>query len=424
MDILNFFYRKLYEICESACRSLVQKFLILLGYFFKIFSFVIAIPFVLMIRCIKPIYLVRIGNINSSRIGHFVSRVEIYLCEIDANINTPKQRYLDLFYINPPPISNKQLLKIWRREIKILHRFALRPLDRVNRVIPGGVLHVIKEVDLDTNDLLAKFPSHLRLTAEEELLGQKLLLEMGIPIESKFICLHVRDDAYLKAKFRHDYSYHNYRDSDIRNYILAAESLAEKGYYVIRMGAKVNHPLNTKNTRVIDYATNGMRNDFMDIYLGIKCFFAIATGSGWDSIPEMARRPIVYVNFAPLGGMHTSRSEIIGIAKKHYSCIDDSQLTFSQIISKGAHLYTHSETYEKNGIKLVENTPEEILDIVIEMLERLTGIWIPHPDDEILQKKFWSMFPANALLAGLPLHGKIRARYGASFLRNNQKWLQ
>jgi len=138
----------------------------------------------------------------------------------------------------------------------------------------------------------------------------------------------------------------------------------------------------------------------------------------------MSRRPIVYVNYSPLGFIHTFRSEFLTITKKYLSVSSGSELTLSQIVSGGSAFYLHTKNYEDSGIKLIENTPEEILDVVIEMLERLNGTWIPHIDDDTLQKKFWDIFPSEAVHYEYPLHGKILGRYGAQLLRNNQKWLQ
>jgi hypothetical protein len=56
----------------------------------------------------------------------------------------------------------------------------------------------------------------------------------------------------------------------------------------------------------------------------------------------------------------------------------------------------------------------------------LNGTWKPHEDDETLQRRFWEIFPVDATEAinKRPLHGEIRARFGAHFLRNNRDWLK
>jgi hypothetical protein len=86
----------------------------------------------------------------------------------------------------------------------------------------------------------------------------------------------------------------------------------------------------------------------------------------------------------------------------------------------------HTSDYESKDVDLIENTPEEIRDVAIEMAERIAGTWQAHPEDEALQQRFWEIFPTNAVDAYevKPLHGEIRARFGAAYLRNNPEWLQ
>ena len=110
--------------------------------------------------------------------------------------------------------------------------------------------------------------------------------------DTSFVCLFVRDSAYLAELYKDSYNYHNYRNTDIQNYALVAYELAERGFYVIRMGEIVNKALMVDHTKVIDYAWNGMRSDFMDIYLSAKCDFAISTGTGMCEVSRNFRRPM------------------------------------------------------------------------------------------------------------------------------------
>ena len=87
---------------------------------------------------------------------------------------------------------------------------------------------------------------------------------------------------------------------DINNFVLAVNYLLSKNYYVFRMGYKVQKELKIKSPNFFDYATNGMRTEFLDIFLGHNCYFCITTGSGFDGIPVAARRPTVLTSLAPL----------------------------------------------------------------------------------------------------------------------------
>ena len=78
------------------------------------------------------------------------------------------------------------------------------------------------------------------------------------------------------------------------------------------------------------------------------------------------------------------------------------------------------------GYYYEENSPEEIRDLVVEMDERLNGCWIEKKEDSLLQKRFWSIFEDGIKSLNLkkPVHGKIKARFGAKFLRENQNWIR
>lgn len=425
MSVTSFIQQQTAQIRQGGRAVLFKKMKLMP---LKLLSYLLAIPAVAVIRLIKPWLLVRYGRFLSDRIGHFACNTEMYLCERDAGINKPMQRHVDLFY-PVEPICNQQLLIMWKRVLHVWPAQILVPIARVNRLIPGGAVHEIgnnSQGAYDVHNLLDRFPPHLQFTAEEKARGEAGLRAMGIPTQVPFICLIVRDSAYLDSHISQDWSHNNFRDSDIQNYVLAAEELAERGYFVIRMGAKVREAIKTTHPMVIDYATNGMRSDFMDIYLGAKCAFCISSGTGWDAIPQILRRPSVYVNIVSLGYLFTSRAEFLSIAKKHIFKKSRKELTLREIFSHGVGFFQAASEYESKGVGFIENTPEEIRDVAFEMVERLNGTWQPHEDDEALQKRFREIFPTDAvdLFLGRPLHGEIRARFGAAFLRNNRAWLQ
>lgn len=376
-----------------------------------------------LILILRPLIKIRVGFLRCDRLGHFGANTELYLCERDVNnIQT-----LDLFYY-PRKACNQQLATMWERKLIVLPWFLLRPLDLIIRSFPVlAPLHAAegKGGDRDIYNLLDRLPPHLEFNREEEARGKAGLRAMGIPNDEPFVCVTVRDSAYLASHYQGaDTRAHNFRDSNIQNVVLAAETLADRGYYVLRMGAKVHSPIASSNPKVIDYATNGMRSDFMDVYLGAKCEFCISTSTGFDAIPLIFRRPIVYINMAHLGWLFTFRKQCLAIAKHHFLVCENRELTLNEIFSYGVGFCLNSADFQSKGVELIENTPEEIRDVVVEMAERLKGVWQPREDDEMLQRKFWEVFPVDAVNAGgVPFHGEIRSRVGADFLRNNLWWL-
>lgn len=400
---------------------------------FRIFYLLLpAMFFFLAIRLLRPWLLIRINPLFSSRIGHFAANTELYLCERDAGINVPKRRYVDLCYFDGRS-ANKQLEIMWGRHLTIWPAWLLGPVLRLNTAFPGGSIHEVgnnTQNDRDVHNLLDRMPPHLSFTPEEDLRGKAGLKAMGIPDGSEFICLIVRDSLYLKSIAPNGnpdyYDYHNHRDCDVQNYVLAAEALADLGYYVIRMGAVVKAAFYSSHPKVIDYATNGMRSDFMDIYLGAKCKFCISNSTGFDAVPYIFRRPIVYVDHVPLAIVTTFSSKFLITTKKHWLHGKGRLMTFREIFDSGAAYFLHSKQYADMGIDLIESTRGEIAAVVLEMEGRLKGTWQTTEEDEELQRRFWEIYPVNARDAdrNRPLHGKIRARFGCQFLRDYRECLE
>lgn len=430
MAAIQFIKRQVKQIQQGGSLVLLRKIKLFATKSYYIPIYILAIPAVLIIRLIKPWLLVRLGGLHSTRIGHFAANTELYLCERAAGVNVPNQRHIDIFYMGGKPVCNQQLATMWKRVLRIWPAWLVAPIDQINRLIPSGESHEIGKnanSDRDILNLLDRVPPHLQFTAEETARGEDGLRAMGIPAGVPFVCLAVRDSAYLASQLGSiDFSYHDYRDSDVQNYVLAAEALANRGYYVIRMGAKVREPINSTHTNIIDYATNGMRSDFMDIYLGSKCEFCITVGTGYDAVPYIFRRPIVYVNLVPVAYLPTFRAQYIGIFKHHIDSTSNNELSLSEIFIRGVGFCMRSSDYKAKGVTLVENTPQEIRNVVIESAERIAGTWKEHPADNSVQRSFWEIYLAYVVKdsAGKPLHGEIRGRFGAAYLRDNPHWLR
>lgn len=385
------------------------------------------IPLVIIIL-LRPFLLIRIGFLHNDRLGHFAGNTELLNLE-NNELSQSFKKIINLYYLPRKNSCNKTLEIMWRRVLIILPRIYLRPLCLIIRSFPFLSAHIAWKTsneDRDINNLMDKYPPSLSFTELEEQQGRLKLIEFGLPEGARFICLNVRDSAYLSSIGMKNHQYHDFRDSNIDDYILAAESLANLNYYVFRMGVSVNNKFNTKHPNIIDYATNGMRSDFMDIYLAAKCTFCISVGSGFDSVPYIFQRPLVFVNYMPLLHLDTYINKLIALSKNYYSITEKKFLTLTELCDKrGIGFYNKSEDFDKNGIIIKDNTAEEILDIVLEMEKRLKNEWISLPEDDNLQNKFWEIFPKDAVNSGgIKFHGKINMLYSTNYLRNNKKWLQ
>jgi putative glycosyltransferase (TIGR04372 family) len=327
---------------------------------------------------------------------------------------------LDLFY-HSSVICNYQLKEMWDRTLRI-SRFAGR-VDQLNRWLPGGGKHEIPDTENRRNSFYAPLASsapRLVFNEAEERQGYAALQGLGVPAEVPFICFHAREPGYLDGtvpKLDLDaWRYHDYRNSSIHNYVPAAEKMTDRGYFAIRTGALVEESLETNAPMIIDYAANH-RTDFLDIYLGAKCRFFICDTAGFWAVPAVFGRPIAWVNSIPLELVHTWNPSHITIPKKLWLVNDRRFMTFREIVDSGAGMFMVTQKYSEAGLEAVENTPEEISALAIEMDERLKGTWQATEEDEELQQRFWSILEPS-------VSGRvIRSRIGAEFLRQNRDLL-
>jgi putative glycosyltransferase (TIGR04372 family) len=212
-----------------------------------------------------------------------------------------------------------------------------------------------------------------------------------------------------------DWSYHDYRDSSIQDYLAAAESLTQRGYHTIRMGDTVRETLNVDSPRIIDYPFK-RRSAFMDVYLLAKCRFLLASTSGVAGISQIFRVPLAVVNAIPLE-YNPAGAQDIYILKKLWLRRENRLMTFREILDSGASRFHHSEEYQGLGIELVDNSPDEITALAIEMDERLNDTWDITQEDEYLQQSYWSLFNPSHLCYN------SASRIGADFLRRNRDLL-
>ena len=80
---------------------------------------------------------------------------------------------------------------------------------------------------------------------------------------------------------------------------------------------------------------------------------------------------------------------------------------------------------KKKDIELIENSPEEIKDFVIEMADRVENKWTDGANEKKIQNDFWENYKIKLLNKGNKnhLHGKLLAKFSISFLKRNPEWL-
>ena len=404
-----FVRRQPQDIREGGWPVLLRKLLMAL-------DVALAVPFVLAARLLRPVVLIRFGGLPMQGIGHLASDVELLLCRRDAGFYG--RRTIDLFCVGLPA-CNHQLTRMWMRTAHI-SRFA-RAAERVNRWLPGGERNRIPFdwSTTDTHGLLAHTPPHLSFLPEEQRQGTEALRRLGVRERYPFVCFHASDTAYYAERGRDT---HAYRNSDIDTYLPALEALAQRGYALFRMGAVVERRLVTNTPAIIDYASIA-RTDFLDIFLPAHCRFYFGDGGGLYNVALIFRRPIAIVNYLPFEHAVSWNPYDLFIPKALWLRSERRLMTVPEILQSGVGRFTQDHQYAQMGIEVIDNTPEEIAALALEMDARLNGIWQGTAEDEELQRRFWEIFRAyTTVYASCPW--RVHRRIGTAFLRQHQALLE
>jgi putative glycosyltransferase (TIGR04372 family) len=272
----------------------------------------------------------------------------------------------------------------------------------------------------DCEGRLANTLPQFHFRDDEEMSGWPVLHDLGISDTDQFVCLIVRDSAYLEmidGPARRDY--HSFRDTNIQDYAHVANELAQKGYWVLRMGKVVESNFDIAHPKVIDYANSDWRSDFMDIWLMSKCYFCISTSTGFDSVADMFRKPFAFVNFMPLRYFQTWSNCVL--APSHL--IWKHSGTYLNCRDHLRHGYQKLEKYVEAGIEVRPLQPREITATVLEVEARMSGTWTESTEQLGSQKTFWDIY--RSIGGETPADGFYHAEafLSAAFLESNPKFL-
>ena len=389
---------------------------------FQMLGVLLAIPVVLVVRIIRPIKLVRFGALRSDLIGHMVFDSEYYLSERE----TLEEHSLDLFYFQTRLVPNSFYPEMLRRHFRISPIY--RYMDKLNRMIPNGELHHKVPCTTNSRDIqgyLTRTKTHISFTKQEDRSGASFLKTVGMGLDDRFVCLLVRDSVYKTARSKDlgqqkDWTYHEYRDSDIDTYSQAALALAERGYWIFRMGKRVHKPFKVDHPRILDYANSEYRSDFLDIWLMANCFFCISTGTGLDEVSRVFRRPAVKVNYLPIQHI-SSYSADVTAPKRLYWIGSGQELTLTEHLRAN---YLSSQQYQDAGIGIKDLDSGEILSAVWEMISREEGWWPSGKDSIDRQNQFWKIMQSSP--EWTTYHGVVHPKAYVSdyFIKKNSLWLQ
>lgn len=325
--------------------------------------------------------------------------------------NVSHRRKKVTIYCIDGPVANKYLIRNLQRSIWICNGTLAWLLNRFSSLILKNKIYYSFDRDFGTNfenDPLIKFTLHEQKSGEN-------FIRAFQPI----VCLNVRDLSYNKY-FRelHGLGLNDWknRNSDIQLYREAAGVLAENGFSIFRMGAKVEELFDYDNPKVIDYACNGMRTEFLDLFLGRECHFAISTGSGWDEIPTIFRRPLLLVNhYDPL---MTISKKCIVYPKMFFDKKYERPLSLSETIELHLSGKTNEKYFdlEEFGIEIRDMSSNELVEVVREMVQRVDGSFVETAEQRTAHLKINNILENHPLLNTSQMQRSVKSQFASSFL--------
>lgn len=418
----------------------------------SIFIYPILLMVALIIRVVlislTPIVKIRFGRLWAFQLGSYGIPMEAYLCKKESGLLPRKSTDIFYHYLQShyavalekkgtpsTTICNQDLDRMIASQVTIWE--PAKYLDRLNRMLPGNKDNFIvtSEQPYDQYGLFGQYSQRLVFSKEEEELGLNALREMGLPPDTEFICFHARDGQYLREAYpRRESLYGEWglfeeRNADINNYLPAIDQLTSLGYYAIRMGKIVESPIQTSNPHIIDYASYH-HSDFMDLFLSSRCKFFIGLNSGMIHLPAIFRSPIAFVNIYPLSCIEeVGYQDSVFIPKLLYSREKSRLLTFREILGLNLGRYyprqrEFQSVREELGLEVVDNTPDEVTDLTLEMHQRLAGVYEETNEDKELQYQFMSIVHEYPEVIRFEHGLEFSIQIGAKFLRKHSSLLK
>ena len=392
--------------------SLLKKILYKsLTYAFYPFAFFL----VIIIRLISPFYLIRWNCTISTRIGHYVENMNIYLSEREMKKNKINVKYLDIFY-DRERICNKQVQKMMRRKVFFLPWFIMHPISTLNefffdKIYDSKRKHDIgyyREIGKVEKNLVAPLSSFDSLNSQVEAKiqlfftpgeideGNRNLNKIGINLENEIVCIILRDKDYLENNYKEiDFDHHSHRDTDLSFYEESIEYLIKKNIKVIVFGCK-REKLKSENlkkeTNIFFYEEIDVKSDLMNIYFLYKSKFTISSVTGLDSVPASFKIPIIEVGFVPFALQRTYSKLYLSMFKNYYSKTLNRCLTMSEIFENDLHTI-HGDSDLRDEIEFIHPSKEDILNSCIEMMKKINNNYDNYNSEN--QKSFRKLYNFN-----------------------------
>ena len=261
----------------------------------KFLVFIFLSPYFFLSLFLKNFFKLSMYTLDCGRLGALVRIPEIFL---QSYKKIYKNRKTIIFLKKPDQPANIFILKKYcellrsKNIIIINYNFLLKLLDFCNFYFSKKYFSLPLGIERKYFDIYKTKKKIFNLNSSEIEKGYRIINKFGLNKKSRWVCIHNRDNYFLKKTQKGNYSYHDYRDFSINDFEKALKLLVKKGFFVFRIGKYSNQKLKfaKKNKYVIDLPNHELRSDFLETFLINNCSFYFGTSSGPVGIARMLRK--------------------------------------------------------------------------------------------------------------------------------------
>ncbi len=200
--------------------------------------------------------------------------------------------------------------------------------------------------------------------------GEKKLIEMGVPKNTWFVTLHVREPEPNYRGETINNSEENFRNANPENYIGAIKEIISKGGYVLRMGSSGISKLQNI-TGLIDYANSNYKSELMDVYLGATSKFCIANSSGYQTIPNCFSVPRLLTDVPNHAVYFFLNQKEMYLPRLFLDLKTNKKIKFEKYFSYPMNMMGNDKVYKNKNLVPLHNTKEEITLATKEMIDKV-----------------------------------------------------
>ena len=330
---------------------------------------------------------INLVKLFSSKFGHFLVNTEIFLREK----YNPNQTFI---FFTEDVVDNEELFNLWKKKIFIISSstgyFLYKILPFLNW----------KYYDLRN----FTFPKEINKFRNKNFLFN--IKKSKSKKKYSYFTSSIRKSNYHKLTQLNNENdpdpYQSWRDTNLNNFFLALFKAINKNNrsFLINKFFDIKFLKRYKKDYLYYYKKNYNLEKIFSLILNSK--FHLSSSTGIDVVSYLNNIPTAYVNgtlglgfhsisfsdqsvFCPLNIYSVKEKKIISL-KKQVELLKDLQKKFK--IDRFEKI--HQKYY---GIRYLNQTSDEIYNIIMEIDKLSSGKNILNKPDEILQKKFWKIYP-------------------------------